>query len=407
MSLLRSIAAHADRLRGRRVFLRIDANVPMRSGRVHDDMRIRHVLPTMRMVIDNGGTLVLASHRGRPKACFDDGLTMAPIAQAIGRHLGRDVRVIRHDGDDAGLMSADSEPVKMLENLRFYPGEESNDPDFARALSRVADIYVNDAFSCCHRAHASIVGIPRYLDSFAGHGLVNEVETLARFWQKRRRPCCAIIGGSKISSKLGLLTHLLPQVDHLIIVGAMANTFIFAKGGNIGSSLCEESMRAQALDILARAKQKGTAVLIAGDAVVTSRLTADAPRHITDSQEVEKGMMIVDIGPQSRRAIASVIGQCRTALWNGPAGVFECAPFADGSIRICDDLALASRKNGLISIAGGGDTAAVIARSGKGDDFSHISTGGGAFLAWLEGRELPGIKALRDGRHGLNDGKMD
>jgi len=379
---------------GKRVLVRADLNVPLANGAVADDTRIRESLPTVRYLQEQGAVVVLCSHLGRPKG-KDAALSLAPVAGRLGNLLGQDVFFaedcigeVARDAVDA----ASPGRVVLLENLRFYKEEEANDPGFARQLASLADIYVNDAFGTAHRAHASTEGVTHYLPAVAGFLLEKEVRYLSTLVANPPRPFAAVIGGAKVSTKIPAIEHLLPKLDVLVLGGGMANTFLKAEGVNVQMSLVEDEQVAIARRILERARAAGVRVLIPSDVVAASQFAADAEaRHVPASQ-VPPGYMVLDIGPETVSAYAEALRGAAAVIWNGPMGVFEMDKFSKGTFGMAR--ALASLK--ATTVVGGGETAQVVAELGLQNQFTHVSTGGGASLEMLEGRELPGVAALLD-----------
>lgn len=382
---------------GKTVLVRLDLNVPMFAGRVTDTTRITRIIPTLQYLMERHAKVVILSHLGRPKG-FDPALSMAPLVDALSAALWD--RPVKFSPDCVGnaaklaVEGAQAGDVVLMENLRFHAEEKTNAPEFSRAMAALGDIFVNDAFSCSHRAHASIVGINPYLPSVAGRLMEEEVAAISRVLTDPARPLTVIIGGAKVSSKLDLLSNLVAKVDTIIIGGAMANTFLFAQGINVGASLCEVEMAATACDILAKAADKNCRILLPVDAVVAKKMKAHAASSVCDIGAMPSDGMMLDIGPRSLMAIQSVIGQSKTLVWNGPVGAFETAPFDSSTVQVARMVAAASRRGDLHSVAGGGDTAAALVHAGLAGEINYVSTGGGAFLEWLEGKELPGIAAL-------------
>lgn len=382
---------------GKTVLVRLDLNVPMQAGRVTDATRITRVLPTLQYLMERHAKVVILSHLGRPKG-FDPSLSLAPLVDALSAALwDRPVRFAPDCiGNSARLAVEGAQPgdVVLMENLRFHAEEEQNDAAFAASIAALGDCYVNDAFSCSHRAHASVVGINRHLPSAAGRLMEEEVTALTRVLAAPARPLTAIVGGSKVSTKLELLGNLVAKVDHLIIGGAMANTFLFAQGFPVGTSLCEREMAETARAILAHAETQHCTIHLPSDVVVASSLKPHAASRVCDVTDIPADGMILDIGPASLIAIASTIAASKTLVWNGPVGAFETTPFDGSTVQIARLIAAESRKGALHSVAGGGDTVAALAHAGLSLELSYLSTAGGAFLEWLEGKELPGIAAL-------------
>ena len=383
---------------GRRVLLRADLNVPMKDGKVTDATRIARLAPTIRELAGAGARVVVMSHFGRPDGRRRDDMSLRPLAGALSAALGGIPVAFASDciGPEAGAMVdrlADGQ-VGLLENLRFHAGEEANGPAFAAELARLGDIYVNDAFSAAHRAHASTAALARLLPSAAGRLMQAELEALGRALEHPRRPLAAIVGGSKVSSKLDLLGNLLSRVDLLVIGGGMANTFLFAEGVDVGRSLCERDMAPTARDIARSAREAGKRILLPVDAVVAPGLADGAAAATVAVGAIPADRMVLDIGPRSVAAIAEALSGCRTLVWNGPVGAFEHAPFDAGTTAIAKEVARLVAAGRLDAIAGGGDTVAALAHAGVEDALTYVSTAGGAFLEWLEGKTLPGVAAL-------------
>ncbi|HEX5777284.1 MAG TPA: phosphoglycerate kinase [Xanthobacteraceae bacterium] len=384
-------------VRNRRVLIRVDLNVPMEDGAVSDDTRLRAATPTIREVSDKGGKAILLSHFGRPKG-RDTKQSLNQVIAALADAVGKPVTFAPDTiGTDAEKAIAAMKPgdVLVLENTRFHAGEEKNAPDFVEALARLGDLYVNDAFSVSHRAHASTEGIAHKLPSFAGRSLQKELDALTRVLETPERPVAAIVGGAKISTKLELLGNLLAKVDFLIIGGAMANTFLAAQGKTVGKSLAETDMLDTARKILADAGGKSCEIVLPVDAVVAQKFEANAPSRVVSVDAVGAEDMILDIGPQSAEQVVSTLARCKTLVWNGPFGAFEMEPFDLGTIKVAEAAAELTAAGKLVSVAGGGDTVAALNHAGAADRFSYVSTAGGAFLEWLEGKALPGVEVLR------------
>jgi phosphoglycerate kinase len=382
---------------GKRVILRADLNVPMKDGKVTDLTRIERLAPTIRELAEKGARVVVISHFDRPKGKVVPSMSLQPLVEPLSQVLGRTVRFAEDCvGDKAasvvnGLKNGE---VALLENLRFHAAEEANDAGFARQLAALGDMFVNDAFSAAHRAHASTEALARLLPAAAGRLMQEELEHLAQALDNPQRPVCAVVGGAKISTKLDLLGNLVAKVDKLVIGGGMANTFLNAQGIGIGKSLCEKDLADTARKILETAKQRGCTVLLPVDAAVAPEFKAGAPSTIVDITSVPADQMILDVGPKSIEALKREIAQCKTVVWNGPLGAFEIKPFDTGTVAVARDVAERSQKKLLLSVAGGGDTVAALRQAGVDEKFSYVSTAGGAFLEWLEGKELPGVKAL-------------
>ncbi len=381
-------------VRGKRVLVRVDYNVPIEDGKITDDTRIRATLPTISALREAGARTVLVSHLGRPKGQVRENLRLAPVARHLTDLLGVDVAYTRDTiGPEAQAMVAGlvDGAVGLLENVRFDAREEKNDPEFARELAGLADCFVNDAFGTAHRAHASTVGVAAQLPSAAGLLLEREIAALSRVTSAPEHPFALILGGAKVSDKIGVIDHLLTRVDLILIGGGMANTFLKVQGAEIGRSLVENDKLGVAEAALNRAKELGVNVLLPVDAVVAGKLSADAPRRTVAINEVGPDDAIFDIGPATVAGFAAALANTRTIVWNGPMGVFEVAPFANGTRGVADAVA---RSTGF-TVVGGGDSVAAIEQLGAADRISHISTGGGATLEFLEGKDLPGIAILR------------
>jgi len=384
--------------RGKTVLLRVDFNVPMQDGRVSDATRIERSLPTIVELADAGARVVIASHMGRPRGRPVDDLSLAPVVRELAAHLvGRSVRFAEDcigAETEKAIAAMKGGDILVLENLRFHAGEEANDREFAAALARPADLYVNDAFSAAHRAHASVEAITHILPAAAGRLMQAELESLAATLETPERPVAALIGGAKVSSKLDLLGNLIEKADVLAIGGGMANTFLHALGVDVGTSLCERDMAGQARALLDKARAGDCTVILPTDAVVGAELAAGAETAIVPIGHVPRERMILDIGPKTVADICQRIEGCRTLIWNGPLGCFEVPPFDDGTNALAHRVAELTRAGGLFSVAGGGDTLAALAHAGVSDDLSYLSTAGGAFLEWLQGETLPGVAAL-------------
>ena len=383
---------------GKRVFLRADLNVPMRDGAVSDATRISRLAPTITELADKGAIVIVASHFGRPKGEPVPDMSLAPLAGPLSAALGG--RNVSFANDCIGaeaqkvVGAAKGGDVVLLENLRFHEGEELNDPDFAAELAKLADIYVNDAFSAAHRAHASTEALAHLLPAAAGRMMQAELDALDSALGSPERPVGAIVGGAKVSTKLDLLGNLVGKVDMLAIGGAMANTFLHALGTDVGKSLCEHELADTALEILGLADEAGCQIILPSDAVVAREFAEGAPSEVVPVGAVPGDMMILDIGPGSANGLAAKLSDLKTLVWNGPLGAFEVPPFDAGTVMVARVAADLTRAGALKTVAGGGDTVAALVAADVLDDFSYVSTAGGAFLEWLEGKELPGVAAL-------------
>lgn len=388
----------ADRdARGRRVLVRADLNVPMQDGIVTDATRIERFAEGMIPLLEQGACLVLLTHLGRSGGQRRDGMSVGQLVQPLARALGRPVRFCEYTcgpkaEEDAGALS-DGE-VLLCEYVRFEPGEEANDPALARALARLGDIYVNDAFSCAHRAHASTEGIARLIPSVAGPLMVEELDALAAALEAPKRPSVAIVGGAKVSSKIPVLRNLVAKVDRIIIGGGMANTFLFADGHPMGRSLHEADQVDTVADILARAARSGCEVLLPVDVVTARDFAAGAAHRTVPADGCAEDEMILDAGPESLRRFSEALQSSATILWNGPLGAFEIPPFDTATTALAQEAARLTRQGEVTSVAGGGDTVAALNAAGVSEDFTYVSAAGGAFLEWLEGRTPPGVAAL-------------
>ena len=381
---------------GKRVIVRADLNVPIKNGKVTDATRLERVVPGLKALSDRGAKVIVISHFGRPKG-VDPELSLRPVAQTLQDLLGRPVKF----GEDsigaaaeAAVQSLSNGDIAVLENLRFHKGEEKNDPEFASALAKLGDVFVGDAFSCAHRAHASTEGITHHLPSYAGPLLKEEINALRTALEKPQRPTAALVGGAKVSTKIPVLTNLVAKVDKLIIGGGMANTFLQAAGTNVGKSLAEPEFAETAREILAKAKEKGCEIILPVDAVIAREFKEGAASEVVAIDDVPADAMILDVGPKSVAHVTDMLAGTKTLLWNGPMGAFEIAPFGDGTFAVARAAASLTKAGKLVSVAGGGDTVAALNAANVTDEFTYVSTAGGAFLEWLEGRELPGIAAL-------------
>ena len=385
-------------LTGKVALVRVDLNLPMQDGAVTDDTRVRASAPTILELANKGAKVLLLAHFGRPKGERVSTMSVSMTLDAVQAVLGKEVMFVPEVAGDVvkqaiGILRPGD--IAMLENTRFWKGEEKNDAELARAIAANGDIYVNDAFSAAHRAHASTEGLAHLLPAYAGRSMEAELKALDAALGTPVRPVAAVVGGAKVSSKLDVLTHLVTQVDHLIIGGGMANTFLAARGVNVGKSLCEHDLAATAEGILEAADKAGCTVHLPYDVVVSKEFVPNpASLRTCNVHEVAADEMILDVGPQAVEALADVLKTCRTLVWNGPMGAFEMAPFDAATVALARSAAALSKEGVLTSVAGGGDTVAALNHAGVAADFTYISTAGGAFLEWMEGKELPGVKAL-------------
>ena len=388
----------AGALNGKRVLLRVDVNVPMEAGRVTDATRIARIVPTIREIADKGGRVVLLAHFGRPKGKPVASESLKPVVAAIAEHLGRPVAFAEDcvgPAAEAAVAALKDGDVLLLENTRFHAGEEKNDPAFTRDLAANGDLFVNEAFSAAHRAHASTEGLAHVLPAYAGRLMQAELDALTKGLEAPARPVIALVGGAKVSSKIDLLQNLVAKVDMLVIGGGMANTFLHAQGKDVGKSLCEKDLAETAKRILAAAKEKNCTIILPVDALVAREFKANAENETVPVDAVPADAMILDVGASSIATIDGAIEEARTLVWNGPLGAFELTPFDTGTVAVAQHAARRTKAGQLVSVAGGGDTVAALNHAGVGEDFSYVSTAGGAFLEWLEGKELPGVEALR------------
>ncbi|HEV7658286.1 MAG TPA: phosphoglycerate kinase [Allosphingosinicella sp.] len=380
---------------GRRVLVRVDLNVPMQEGKVSDDTRLRATLPTVTELADKGAIVLLLAHFGRPKGEPRPDMSLALVTRPYEHVLGRPVRFIG-EWDAAAVATLAPGDVAILENTRFDLGEEKNDPAFAARLAALGDLYVDDAFSAAHRAHASTEGIAHLLPAYAGRAMAAELKALERALGDPERPVAAVVGGAKVSSKLEVLRYLVARVDHLIIGGGMANTFLAARGVDVGKSLCEHDLAGTAEEILDAAERANCTVHLPYDVVVAKEFASNPPSLRTcNVHEVAPDEMILDIGPAAVEALADVLKNCRTLVWNGPLGAFETPPFDAATVALARTAAALTQEGSLVSVAGGGDTVAALNQANVADDFTFVSTAGGAFLEWMEGKPLPGVLALQ------------
>lgn len=382
-------------VKGKRVFVRVDFNVPLDDGRIADDRRIREALPTITLLREHRARTILASHLGRPQGKVDDTLRLDPVAKRLGELLGAEVRKLQDcigPEVEAAVAAMKDGDVVLLENLRFHKGEEANDLEFAAALARLADLYVNDAFGTAHRAHASTVGIAKLLPAVAGLLLEKELNYLSSALENPNRPFVAVLGGKKVSDKIGVIRNLLTKSDALLIGGAMSYTFLKAKGFEVGKSLCEDDKLDLARSLMTDAGKRRLAFHLPEDVVVADRFAEDAAHKTVPAEAIPKDWMGMDIGSHTAATYAKVIRDAMTVMWNGPMGVFEMPPFARGTRAVAE--AMAQSKG--VTIVGGGDSAAAVEQEGLANQMTHVSTGGGASLEFLEGKELPGVAVLAD-----------
>ncbi len=383
-------------LAGKRVLIRVDINVPLENGRVSDATRIERIVPTVQDVLDRGGHPMLLAHFGRPKGKVVLDMSLRVVLPALEQALGRSVVLVETlEGAENLTDEARAADVLLLENIRFHPGEEANDPDFAARLAGLGDIYCNDAFSAAHRAHASTEGLAHHLPSCAGRLMQAELEALERALGTPQRPVVAVVGGAKVSTKLALLSNLVTRVNRLVIGGGMANTFLAAQGLGVGKSLCEHDMAEMARTIMAQAGAAGCEILLPADIVVARAFEMGAPHEVVPAHACPDDALILDAGPASIARICAAFDIARTLIWNGPLGAFEIPPFDKATRATAAHAAALSRAGQLISVAGGGDTVSALNQAGAAADFTYVSTAGGAFLEWMEGKPLPGVAALR------------
>ena len=385
-------------LTGKRVLVRVDLNVPMQDGAISDDTRLRAAVPTIAELSDKGAIVLLLSHFGRPKGQNRPDMSTALLVKPLSELTGRSVRFVEDcAGPEAERAASIMLPgsIGILENTRFHPGEEKNDPELAKGMAALGHYYVNDAFSAAHRAHASTEGIAHFLPSFAGRAMEAELKALEKALDDPERPVAAVVGGAKVSTKLAVLGHLVGKVEHLIIGGGMANTFLAARGVDVGKSLYEKDLLSEAESIFERADGAGCTIHLPYDVVVAKEFAANPPTLRTcNVHEVAADEMILDVGPAAVEALADVLKTCRTLVWNGPLGAFETQPFDAATVALARTAAALTQDGSLVAVAGGGDTVAALNQAGVAGDFTFVSTAGGAFLEWMEGRVLPGVAAL-------------
>lgn len=382
-------------LAGKRVLTRVDINVPVENGRITDATRIERIVPTVKAILAAGGKPVLLAHFGRPKGKVNMDMSLRFAVPALSRAFGCKTTLIETlEAAEAGTAEQDAADVLLIENIRFHPGEEANDPAFAKRLAALGDVYCNDAFSAAHRAHASTEGVAHYLPSCAGRLMQAELEALEAALSAPKRPVVAVVGGAKVSTKLDLLGNLIEKVDTIVIGGGMANTFLAAQGLEIGISLAEREMLDTAREIMAKAKSQGCTLQLPSDVVVAAKFAAGAASKVVSATACPNDMMILDAGPQAVTDIEALFRDAKTVVWNGPLGAFEIEPFHKATFAAARAAAQLTADGALITVAGGGDTVAALNQSGAGANFSYISTAGGAFLEWMEGKVLPGVAAL-------------
>ncbi|MEZ5853479.1 MAG: phosphoglycerate kinase [Hyphomicrobiaceae bacterium] len=384
-------------VKGKRVLVRADLNVPVKDGKVTDATRLERLIPGLQDLMARGARVAVLSHFGRPKAGPDTENSLAPVAAELGRLMGRPIPLASDCIGDAAATAIDALAgggLVVLENTRFHKGEEKNDPAFVTALAKLGDLYVNDAFSAAHRAHASTAGLAQHLPAYAGPLMMEEIQALRRALESPTRPTAAVVGGAKVSTKIPVLMNLLPKVDKLIIGGGMANTFLQAQGIQVGKSLSEPDFHTTAREIMDAAKARGTEIVLPVDAVVAPEFKAGAAATTVALDAIPQDQMILDVGPKSLAYLNEVVATCKTLLWNGPLGAFEIEPFGTGTFALAKEAARLTKAGSLVSVAGGGDTVAALNAAGVTGDFTYVSSAGGAFLEWLEGRELPSVAAL-------------
>jgi len=380
-------------VQGKRGLIRVDLNVPMADGKVTDDMRLRALMPTVIELADKGAKLLLLAHFGRPKGEYKPEYSLEPVVAPLAAVLGRDVGFMQKPDQDA-IDALPNGSITVLENSRFAPGEEKNDPALAKVLASFGDFYVNDAFSAAHRAHVTTEGLAHFLPSYAGRSMARELTALDKALGNPEHPVAAVVGGAKVSSKLDVLRQMVEKVDHLIIGGGMANTFLAARGVDVGKSLCEHDLADTANEILAAADRADCTVHLPYDVVVAKEFRPNPPTRTVNVHEVAEDEMILDIGPAAVEALSDVLKTCKTLVWNGPLGAFETPPFDSATVALARTAAALTKEGQLLSVAGGGDTVAALHHAGVAEDFSFVSTAGGAFLEWMEGKPLPGVEAL-------------
>lgn len=379
---------------GKRVVIRLDLNVPIADGVVTDTTRIDRVVPTLKELLSKGAAVIILAHFDRPKGKVVPEMSLQPVAPALEKALGHAVKFVFTDWQSAPAVDAKVGDVILMENTRYHGGEEKNDAGFAKMLAGLGDIFVNDAFSAAHRAHSSTEGIAHLIPAYAGRAMEAELTALQAALEKPTRPLIAVVGGAKVSTKLDLLGNLTGIANTIVIGGGMANTFLAAQGFNVGKSLCEHDLIATAVEIMARAKRKNCTLLLPTDAVVSKEFKAGAANRVVPVNEIDADEMILDVGPASIAAVNKAFDAAKTVVWNGPFGAFEIQPFDKATVATAQHAAALTKAGKLVTVAGGGDTVSALNHAGVADDFTYISTAGGAFLEWLEGKELPGVAAL-------------
>ena len=385
-------------LTAKRVLCRVDLNVPVADGKVTDATRIERVVPTLREIMNKGGALIVLAHFDRPKGKVVPEMSLRPVAAALEQHLGHPVKFIFTDWQSAPVVDVKPGECVLMENTRYHAGEEKNDEGFSKMLASLGDIYVNDAFSAAHRAHSSTEGIAHFIPAYAGRAMEAELKALQLALETPKRPVIAIVGGAKVSTKLDLLGNLVKKVDALVIGGAMANTFLLAQGHGVGKSLAEKDLIDTARRIMQQAEDAKCAIILPVDGIVAKEFKAGAEWHDYGVDAIPADGMILDVGPLSVDRVRSAIDDAHTLVWNGPLGAFEVAPFDKATVAAAKHAAARTKAGKLVSVAGGGDTVAALNHAGAANGFTYISTAGGAFLEWLEGKPLPGVKALEAGK---------
>ena len=381
-------------VRGKRVLVREDLNVPMAEGHVTDDTRLRATIATVGELADKGAIVLVLAHFGRPKGVPSPDFSLSQVVKPYSDVLGREVRYVDWEGADDAVAMLEPGDIAVLENTRFFGGEEKNDPAVVQRFARLGDLYVNDAFSAAHRAHASTEGLAHVLPAFAGRAMEAELDALQKALGAPEHPVAAVVGGAKVSSKLDVLRHLVTKVDHLIIGGGMANTFLAARGVDVGKSLCEHELANVCEQIMEAADKANCTVHLPYDVVVAKEFKPNPATRTVNVHEVAADEMILDVGPAAVESLGDVLKNCRTLVWNGPLGAFETTPFDKATVALAKTAAALTEGGSLVSVAGGGDTVAALNHAGVADAFTFVSTAGGAFLEWMEGRELPGVAAL-------------